>query len=848
MGEHYKFAALSSAVDRPSLFGERSALLAKLAQLGLPIPETYLLSINAVALGEVVDALPVSGLFALRSSPEKRQWHGASALLNLGVCDAELDTLSAEYSRTGALELYRRSVQNFAVRVHDLDPEVFETLNYELRVNVPSPSEAQLEDLLRASLDLFEDEAGAAFPQSPTEQLRQAIEAFRSEWNSPRAQIMRQATGASARAGLGLMVQKMVNLNAGGTGFFQSVDDTSGKARSTGTYTPFTPHPQHSVEPARFITRNERIERHDDNASLEELAPDGFAALLDATQIAENNLGDRFNVAFGITNGQARVFDMVPTQRGANAAVQIVVDLAQQHLISRDDALMRIEPLRLAECLHPQLDPHARRDLLAGGLPASPGAATGKIVFTSLAAMSAVAQGENVILVRPETSPEDIRGIYAAEGVLTLRGGMTSHAAVIARGLGVPCIVGVADLKLDGEVLVTPNGRRFNAGDVITLDGSTGQVLAGAPRMLRAETSQAFNTLLGWADAVRTLGVRANADTPHEARLARNFKVDGIGLCRTEHMFFENGRINLMREMILAENGEKRVEALNRLLPMQRGDFEELFEIMEGLPVTIRLLDPPLHEFLPHSEAEFEPLAKAMDLPLDEIKSRAKGLHEFNPMLGMRGVRLGITMPEIYAMQGRAIFEAAIAAGRKTGAEIIPEIMIPLVSANRESELVKARLDEVADAVRAETGVDFKYKTGVMVETPRGALRAGDLARSSSFLSFGTNDLTQMTYGLSRDDAGRFMREYVNLEVFTEDPFRSLDIEGVGELVSIGARRGRENNASLEIGLCGEHGGDPSTINFCAREGFDYVSCSAYRVPIARLAAAQSALTALIKK
>ncbi len=855
MGDHFKFASLASALDRPGIFGERSALFARLQQLGLPIPEARILSFNAVSLGEVLEEMPFSGLVALRASPERREWGGSPALLHLGMCEAALASLQDDIGTVAALGLYRRAIQTYGTRIHDLDAEPFETLLYDHSVHETTPSPATMERLVAETLALFEAEAGTAFPQDPATQLRAAIETFRDEWSSPRAAILRRARGAPEKARLGLIVQRMViptpteGRGDAGSGFFQSVDDVTGKAGITGTFLPAPPPGgwKRGAETARFITSAERAEARDEALSLQDCAPEAFTTLRDATAEAESRLGERFNVAYLVDRGRAWVFDMVPTQRSAPAAVQIVVDLARERLITRDEALLRIDPPRLAECLHPRLDPNARRDLLGTGLPASPGAATGRIVFSAMAAMSAAAQDLQAILVRPETSPEDIRGIYAAQGVLTLRGGMTSHAAVIARGLGVPCIVGAGELKLDGQSLVSPDGRRWSEGDTITLDGSTGEVLAGAPRMIRADMTPAFTTFLGWADEVRQLGVRANADTPHEARLARNFKVDGIGLCRTEHMFFENGRINVMREMILAEGPEDRLKALNRLLPMQRADFEELFEIMEGLPVTIRLLDPPLHEFLPSDDADLASLAKAMDLPVEQVKARARALAEFNPMLGMRGVRLGITMPEIYDMQARAIFEAAIAAGRKTGAEISPEIMIPLVSANRESELVKSRLDAVAKAVAEETGVDFNYKTGVMVETPRGALRAGDLARTSAFLSFGTNDLTQMTYGLSRDDAGRFMRDYVNLQVFREDPFRSLDLEGVGELVALGAARGRASNPDLEIGLCGEHGGDPASIRFCAREGFDYVSCSAYRVPIARLAAAQSALVALKK-
>ena len=526
--------------------------------------------------------------------------------------------------------------------------------------------------------------------------------------------------------------------------------------------------------------------------------------------------------------------------------MRIAVDLANAGAISRAEALLRIEPRSLIEHLHPQIDPAAPRDVFGTGLAASPGAATGHIVFTAEAAQAAAAQDEPVILVRLETSPEDIRGMHASRGVLTVRGGMTSHAAVIARGIGVPCVVGAGELRLDpvARTLTSPDGRVFREGARITLDGTRGEVIAGAPTMIQPELDGAFSELLDWADAVRDLGVRANADTPAEARMARDFKVDGLGLCRTEHMFFDAARITVMREMILADTDAERQAALDRLLPMQRADFHELFEIMSGLPVTIRLLDPPLHEFLPQEPEDMRALAEAMGLPVEAVSARARDLAEVNPMLGMRGVRLGVTMPAIYEMQARAIFEAAIAVNRAASAPVVPEVMIPLVSANREVELVKSRIDAIASAVQREQGATLAYRLGVMVETPRAALRAGDLAASSAFLSFGTNDLTQMTYGLSRDDAGRFMRDYVNRGVFPEDPFHSLDVEGVGELMLIAAKRGRARNPGITLGLCGEHGGDPASVRFCKVAGFDYVSCSPFRVPIARLAAAQATLLA----
>jgi pyruvate,orthophosphate dikinase len=493
--------------------------------------------------------------------------------------------------------------------------------------------------------------------------------------------------------------------------------------------------------------------------------------------------------------------------------------------------------------LHRQVDPDAPREVIVQGIAASPGAAAGRIVFSSTAAQAAAAQGDACVLVRRETTPEDIRGMHAAVAVLTERGGITSHAAVIARGLGLPCVVGASDMKVNlrRNTVTMADGRVLREGDEVTIDGTNGLVIAGVAPLLEAAEDDAFGTLMGWADEFRDIGVRANADTPDDAKIAREFNAEGIGLCRTEHMFFDPGRLTVMREMIFAERDADRKSALEQLLPMQRADFVELFEIMQGHPVCIRLLDPPLHEFLPTDRDGIRSLAEALDRPVSDVTRRIEELAEYNPMLGLRGVRLGVTMPEIYDMQARAIFEAVLETGSE-GVSVVPEIMIPLVSAKREVELVKARIEAVAAEVRNATGRPFDYRLGVMVETPRAALRAGEIAPHAAFLSFGTNDLTQMTYGLSRDDAGRFMQTYVQQGVFREDPFHMLDTEGVGELLEIGANRGREARKDLVLSICGEHGGNPESIAFCRAAGFDYVSCSPFRVPVARLAAAQLAV------
>ncbi len=844
----------------PERHGARGARLARMVQLGLPVPDGVILSSDAVRDIAENDRFPdlpqdllASGLLSLRSSPLDVEWGGPNAILNIGVTDAVLQQHTATLGMRGAIDLYRRFIQGYATSVDDLDPEFFENLYYDqLKLaDVESEEDLTTGDLaamLASCKALYAEEVGHPFPQDPEAQLKGALRAMAKSWNAPSARILRQAKGAPADAGLALIVQKMaigLGENAG-AGFVQFIDDKTGRPRTWGR---FLPHSQGQdalmgLRTPHMVSKAGREARGQSAPSLEEMAPAAFKALQEMGAKAAQGMGEAFQFEFTLENGRVKILDATPAKRNARATLRIAVDLAGAGAITRNEALLRIEPRNLIEHLHPQIDPHAKRQVFGTGLPASPGAATGKIVFSPEAAMASEAQEDPCILVRTETSPEDIRGMHAAAGVLTVRGGMTSHAAVIARGLGLPCVVGAGDLTLDHKkrTIRTQDGQEFREGDIITVDGTRGQAINGAPKMIPPELGAAFTTIMQWSDAARTMGVRANADTPMDARVARDFKVDGIGLCRTEHMFFEVDRITVMREMILANTESDRREALNRLLPMQRSDFVELFEIMRGLPVTIRLLDPPLHEFLPHSREEMQDLAEAMDLPVSKVMTRADELKEFNPMLGKRGVRLGVTMPEIYEMQARAIFEAAVIVNRDAAEAVVPEVMIPLVSANREVELVKARIDAIAADVQREQGAMLEFRLGVMVETPRAALRAGDLAESAAFLSFGTNDLTQMTYGLSRDDAGRFMRDYIQQGVYPEDPFHSLDVEGVGELLLLAAKRGREGNPDLTLGLCGEHGGDPASVRFCKIAGFDYVSCSPFRVPIARLAAAQASI------
>ena len=804
-------------------FGARGVRLSQLAMLGLPVPAGVILStdaVQAVARGEFPE-LPedlLDGLLSVRGSAQEPEWGGPTAILNIGICDAALPALIKKIGETGAYTLYRRFIFSFASNVMGVDPETFE-----------GPQEDSTERIAHCKAMYF-DETDKEFPQDPAEQLRLTLRHMAKAWNRPSARILRGAKGAPKDAGVALVIQKMalgIGRGETGAGAAQIVDDKTGEARLWGRYLPQS-QGQDAIIGAR------------ESQSLDILPDSVQAGLWAAGESLAKGFRDTFQVEFTVQNGQFWLLDASPAKRSSVAALRINVDLAEAGIISKNDAVLRTDPHALGDLLHPQIGEGSARDILAMGLSASPGAATGRVVFTPEAAMTMAAQGQAAILVRVETGADDIRGIHAASGVLTLRGGMTSHAAVIARGLGVPCIVGAGELRLDDLVLVCPDGRRLEAGAQVTIDGTSGQVLAGSASMTQPNLGGPFKTLMSWADEVRELKVRANADTPADARLAQRFGVDGIGLCRTEHMFFAPERVQVMREMILAPDAVARKASLDQLLPMQKADFVELFEIMRGQPVTIRLLDPPLHEFMPVDEVGMAALAQAMGMSVVQVARRAEELSEVNPMLGKRGVRIGITTPEIYEMQARAIFEAAAQVFAITGDAVVPEIMIPLVSANREVELIKARIEAVA----AKVGGAVAYKLGVMVETPRAALRAGDLAGSSSFLSFGTNDLTQMTYGLSRDDAGRFMREYVQQGVFPDDPFHSLDVEGVGELLLIAAQRGRAANPDLVLGMCGEHGGDPASVRFCKVAGFDYVSCSPYRVPIARLAAAQASLLA----
>jgi len=820
--------------------GGRAKCLQRLVRLDLPVPRTVALSfdmVHKIAAGEAPDMAEILNTFAdedllcVRPSSESPDWGGPGAVLNIGMNDEAFHRLSETLGEGPAAKIYFRFVQGYSVHVARLDPDIFDHID------------GQGPQALAEALAAYEEETEEPFPQEKSVQLAEVLRSMARAWEGTTARLLRQAKGAPVDAGLGLIVQKMafgVGRGECGAGVLQLVNSETGLPQITGRYRRQSQWRDALAngQGTLYLTRDDR------GGSLEEDCPEIFQTLRDQAELMRRRLREEMQIEFTIEDGTLHILDGVKVAREPRAAVRIAVSLAQNGIISKEEALMRIDPMTLGGLLHRQVSPNVARDIIGRGIAASPGAAAGQIVFSAEAALACKSREEPCILVRRETSPEDVRGMHAANAVLTERGGMTSHAAVIGRGMGLPCIVGASSMRFHTrrKQLVSIDGRVFKEGDFITVDGTRGEILAGRADMVEALLDDTFQTLMTWAGEACDIQVRANADTTADAQTARNFGAHGIGLCRTEHMFFDADRMTVMQEMIFAKSREEREAVLDRLLPMQRNDFIALFRIMEGTPVCIRLFDPPLHEFLPSDRVGLRDLAEALDLPLSDVTRRVQEMSEYNPMLGMRGVRLGITVPEIYEMQARAIFEATIAASLEKN-PVVPEIMIPLVSAKREVELVKSRIDAVASEVRTKTGSNFDYRLGVMVETPRAALRAGDIALNSAFLSFGTNDLTQMTYGLSRDDAGRFMGAYVQQEVFPEDPFHTLDTEGVGELLRLGAERARLADPDIIISICGEHGGSPESIAFCRQNNFNYVSCSPFRVPVARLAAAQLAIS-----
>jgi pyruvate, orthophosphate dikinase len=867
--------------DMRNLLGGKGAGLAEMANLGLPVPpgftittavcshyyengKTYPKNLEDQVAAALAEVGRITGktfgdsgnplLVSVRSGARASMPGMMDTVLNLGLNDATVETLAKKSGdRRFAYDSYRRFITMYSDVVLGLGHHHFEEIlddhkdknGYTLDTDLLADDWVELVARFQKRI---EEEHGEPFPQHPQQQLWGAIGAVFGSWMNQRAITYRRLHHIPESWGTAVNVQAMVFGNMGetsATGVAFTRNPSTGDKR---LYGEFLINAQGEdvvagIRTPQEITEAAREEAGSDKPSMERALPHAFKELERIYGVLERHYRDMQDLEFTVEQGKLWMLQTRAGKRTAKAALKIAVDLANEGLISRKEAVARIDPGALDQLLHPTIDPNAERKVIATGLPASPGAASGEIVFSADEAEALKAKDKNIILVRIETSPEDIHGMHAAEGILTTRGGMTSHAAVVARGMGKPCVSGAGALRVDyaaGTMSVA--GHTFKAGDVITIDGSTGQVLAGRVPMTEPALSGEFATLMGWADGVRKLGVRANADTPNDARVALKFGAEGIGLCRTEHMFFDEHRIRAVREMILADDEKSRRAALAKLLPMQRADFRELFEIMQGLPVTIRLLDPPLHEFLPHSEEEIAEVAAAMGADAKKLADRARELNEFNPMLGFRGCRLALAYPEIAEMQARAIFEAAVEAAKRTGKPVVPEVMVPLIATKAELDLVKASIDAMAEAVARESGSRVKYQVGTMIELPRASLRAGEIAQSAEFFSFGTNDLTQTTYGISRDDAASFLGTYLARGVLPSDPFVSIDREGVGELMRIGVERGRKTRPKLKVGICGEHGGDPASVAFCHAIALDYVSCSPFRVPIARLAAAQAAL------
>ncbi|MDR6431529.1 pyruvate, phosphate dikinase [Brucella pseudogrignonensis] len=873
--------AEGAASDR-NLLGGKGANLAEMSSLGLPVPPGFTITTElctsyydnertypaeldrqvqtaldqvAKLTGRVFGGAEKPLLVSVRSGARASMPGMMDTVLNLGLNDETVQAIAREAGdERFAYDSYRRFIQMYSDVVlgvdHGFFEEILEDKKADLGVEVDTAlSAGDWKDVISLYKEKVGEELGQPFPQDPHQQLWGAISAVFSSWMNARAITYRRLHNIPAQWGTAVNVQAMVFGNMGetsATGVAFTRNPSTGEKK---LYGEFLVNAQGEdvvagIRTPQNITEEARIAAGSDKPSLEKVMPEAFAEFLKVADRLEQHYRDMQDLEFTIERGKLWMLQTRSGKRTAKAALKMAVEMAAEGLITQEEAVLRIDPAALDQLLHPTIDPRAERIVIGQGLPASPGAATGEIVFSSEDAEQAKAEGRNVILVRVETSPEDIHGMHAAEGILTTRGGMTSHAAVVARGMGKPCVSGAGSLRVDyRNGIMLAAGQTFKKGDVITVDGSNGQVLKGKVAMLQPELSGDFGKLMEWADKTRSMKVRANAETPADARTARSFGAEGIGLCRTEHMFFEGERIIAMREMILADKEDGRRAALAKLLPMQRSDFVELFEIMKGLPVTIRLLDPPLHEFLPRTDEEVAEVASAMGVDAEKLRERADSLHEFNPMLGHRGCRLAISYPEIAEMQARAIFEAAVEAGKKTGEHVVPEVMVPLVGLKAELDFVKARVDAVAKEVIGESGVQIDYMVGTMIELPRAALRAAEIAETAEFFSFGTNDLTQTTFGISRDDAAPFLSTYQSRGVIEQDPFVSLDFDGVGELIQIAAERGRKTRDKLKLGICGEHGGDPASINFCEKTGLDYVSCSPFRVPIARLAAAQAAIS-----
>ncbi|MEM6413247.1 MAG: pyruvate, phosphate dikinase [Pseudomonadota bacterium] len=879
----FSFGAKSADGDASmrNLLGGKGANLAEMSNLGLPVPPGFTITtevctayydngrqfpkglkaeVNAALqmVGEAVDrafgdaSRPL--LVSVRSGARASMPGMMDTVLNLGLNDDTVEGLAAlAGDKRFAYDSYRRFIQMYSNVVLDLDHHMFEEIletykdenDYHLDTDLTADDWKEIISFYKAAVT---EELDKGFPQDPHEQLWGAISAVFGSWRNDRADVYRRLHNIPESWGTAVNIQAMVFGNMGdtsATGVAFTRDPSTGENTRYGE---FLINAQGEdvvagIRTPQTLTKRAREEMGEEAPSMEEAMPTAFAELSEIFAKLENHYRDMQDIEFTVQDNKLWMLQTRNGKRTAPAALKIAVDLCREGLITEEEAVMRVDPHSLDQLLHPSLDPSAPRDLLLSGLPASPGAASGEIVFNADEAERLAQEGRSVILVRVETSPEDIHGMHAASAIVTARGGMTSHAAVVARGMGRPCVCGAGDLRinLDKEQLEVA-GRSLKRGDMITVDGAEGKVYVGDVDKIEPELAGDFGELMGWADRYRRMKVRSNAETPRDAETARGFGAEGIGLCRTEHMFFDAERIVAVREMILAEDKKGREAALAKLLPMQRSDFEELFKVMRGLPVTVRLLDPPLHEFLPHSDAEIEEVASAGGMDAAQLKERAQALQEFNPMLGHRGCRLGVSYPEIYEMQARAIIEAAIAVKAETGDEVIPEIMIPLVAVKKELAFLKERIDAVVKAVLDEKNVQLSYLVGTMIELPRAALTADAIAEEAEFFSFGTNDLTQTTYGLSRDDSAAFLPDYLRAKVLEHDPFVTLDPDGVGALIEIAAQKGKATRPDIKLGICGEHGGDPSSIAIVEEIGLEYVSCSPYRAPIARLAAAQAAL------
>ncbi len=867
--------------DMRNLLGGKGANLAEMSNIGLPVPPgltittevcTYFydndLTYPETLKSQLADALKqvesIVGktfgdpddplLVSVRSGARVSMPGMMDTVLNLGLNDKTVEGLAkASGDPRFAFDSYRRFIQMYSDVVLGVDHHEFEDL-LDLKKDdcgVSQDTDLTADDLRSLITEynaLVERSLGHPFPQDVNEQLWGAIGAVFESWQTQRAVVYRKLNDIPESWGTAVNVQAMVFGNMGedcATGVAFTRDPSNGENLFYGEYLVNAQGEDvvAGIRTPQNLTIAGREKQNSTLPSMEEVMPDVFAQLDEVRTKLEAHYKDMQDIEFTVQNLKLYMLQTRSGKRTGKAAMKIACDMVDEGLIDQDTAVLRIEPQSLDQILHPMLDPDAPRQVIGEGLPASPGAASGTVVFSADEAEKKSNAGDKVMLCRIETSPEDIHGMHAAEGILTTRGGMTSHAAVVARGMGRPCVAGAGDIDIDyatGSFSV--RGVEVKEGDWITIDGTTGEIILGRVPTVKPELSGDFGRIMGWADGTRRLGVRANAETPEDAKTARDFGAEGIGLCRTEHMFFEGDRIVAMRQMILAEEEEGRRNALDKILPMQKADFVDLFKIMQGLPITVRLLDPPLHEFLPRETSEFDEVAVALGLDIDYVRRRAAMLHESNPMLGHRGCRLLNSYPEICEMQARAIFEAALEAGEATGAPVEVEVMIPLVSVRKEFELLKDIVDRVAGEVSSEKGGQPNYKVGTMIELPRAALRAAEIAETAEFFSFGTNDLTQTTLGISRDDASAFLVPYESRGIIENDPFQTLDIDGVGELVAIGSERGRRVRPDLKVGICGEHGGDPKSIAFCEETGLDYVSCSPFRVPIARLSAAQSAI------